>query len=183
MVQKSLKFRVFSLLFHCYYCFIASLFKKCLPRWIFVFIFTPLFNGIILRGELFYVHCSLFTSYCLLHTAPFIVHCRLPTVDCLLFYCISIYFNLFLNFWFIVHCLSSLFTVHRLLFTVHCLPFTVYRLLFTVYRLPFTVYRVFLLCTLYFVYCSLRNTNYTNVRIYYVFLCISVFLLFYVCCL
>ena len=108
MVQKSLKFRVFSLLFHCYYCFIASLFKKCLPRWIFVFIFTPLFNGIILRGELFYVHCSLFTSYCLLHTAPFIVHCRLPTADCglptvllhfYLFLLISVfYFNVF------VHC-------------------------------------------------------------------------------
>ena len=105
MVQKSLKFRVFSLLFHCYYCFIASLFKKCLPRWIFVFIFTPLFNGIILRGELFYVHCSLFTSYYLLHTVYYILHrslftadCRLPTVDCLLFYCISIYFYLFLFF-------------------------------------------------------------------------------------
>ena len=113
MVQKSLKFRVFSLLFHCYYCFIASLFKKCLPRWIFVFIFTPLFNGIILRGELFYVHCSLFTSYCLLHTAPFIVHCRLPTVDCLLFYCISIYFYLFLffisMFSFIVLCNNTLY--------------------------------------------------------------------------
>ena len=79
---------------------------------------------------------------------------------------ISIYFNLFLNFCFIVHCLSLLFTV--------------YRLLFTVYRLPFTVYRVFLLYTLYFVYCSLRNTNYTNVRIYNVFLCISMYFCFFI---
>ena len=89
------------------------------------------------------------------------------------FYFFSMYFCLFLNFWFIVHCLS-------LLFTVYCLPFTVYRLLFTVYRLPFTVYRVFLLYTLYFVYCSLRNTNYTNVRIYNVFLCISMYFCFFI---
>jgi len=31
-------------------------FKKCLPRWIFVFIFTSLFNGIIILGELLHIY-------------------------------------------------------------------------------------------------------------------------------
>jgi len=120
MVQKSLKFRVFSLLFHCYYCFIASLFKKCLPRWIFVFIFTPLFNGIILRGELFYVHCSLFTSYYLLHTIYFIlfttyctVHCSLLTADCRLWtaYCSIAFLSISTYFCFLFQCFRSLYFV------------------------------------------------------------------------
>ena len=97
----------------------------------------------------FIVHYLLHTVYYILHRSLFTADCRLQTVDCLLFYCISIYFNLFLNFWFIVHCLSSLFTVYCLLFTVYCSPFTVYRLPFTVYRLPFTVYRVFVLFLLF----------------------------------
>ena len=103
--------------------------QKSLPHWIFVFIFTPLFNGIILRGELFYVHCSLFTSYCLLHTAPFIVHCRLPTADCGL-PTVLLYFYIF------QFISEFLFYCSLLKFTVYCLPFTVYRLPFTVYRLP-----------------------------------------------
>ena len=92
----------------------------------------------------FIVHYLLHTVYYILHRSLFTADCRLQTVDCLLFYCISIYFNLFLNFWFIVHCLS-------LLFTVYCLPFTVYRLPFTVYRLPFTVYRLPCFCTFFIV--------------------------------
>jgi len=84
------------------------------------------------------------------------------------------YFYLFLCISeFLFYCSLLKFTVYRLPFTVHCLPFTVY-------RLPFTVYRVFLLYTLYFVYCSLRNTNYTNVRIYNVFLCISMYFCFFI---
>ena len=55
-----------SLRFKKVHCSMFKKVQKCLPRWIFVFIFTPLFNGIILRGELFYVHCfiaSLFHCY------------------------------------------------------------------------------------------------------------------------
>ena len=106
MVQKSLKFRVFSLLFHCYYCFIASLFKKC---------------------SLFYVHCSLFTSYCLLHTAPFIVHCSLLTADCglptvlLHFYQFLLISVFYFNFSFIVLCNNTLYVVLFNLYLIYIL--------------------------------------------------------------
>ena len=93
---------------------------------------------------------------------------------------ISIHFNLFLNFWFIVHCL--LFTVffYFVLYTLYFILCTLYFVLYTLYFILYTLY--FILCTLYLcslfkkvqkVYCSLRNTNCTNVRIYNVFLFVS----------
>ena len=48
-------------------------------------------------------------------------------------------------------------------------------ILFIVYCSLFIV-----LCLLFIVYCSLRNTNYTNVRIYNVFLCISMYFCFFI---
>ena len=67
--------------------------------------------------------------------------------------CISMYFNLFLNFWFIVYCL--LFTVffYFVLYTLYFIPlFYVHCLLPTAYCLLPTAY-----CLLPTAYCSMLN--------------------------
>ena len=82
-------------------------------------------------------------DYCV--TIVNIVHCSLRNTNYTnvriynVFLFISIYFNLFLNFWFIVHCL---------LFTVFF-----YFVLNTLYFILYTLY--FILYTLYFVLCLL----------------------------
>jgi len=92
------------------------------------------------------------------------------------------FYNLFLY-------ISIYFWIFGLLFTAYCLPcfFTLYFILCTLYFVLYTLYFIlytlyFILCTLYLcslfkkvqkVYCSLRNTNCTNLRIYNVFLFVS----------
>jgi len=72
---------------------------------------------------------------------------------------------LFLFFYNLFLYISIYFWILGLLFTAYCLPcfFTLYFILCTLYFVLYTLY--FVLNT--FVHCSLRNTNFTNLRIKY----------------